>query len=659
MSRALLRLEFDKILGQLAGYLETEAGQRRLQQWTPASSPEEAHKRFEDLKALSRLIEGGTQLELDRVPTLSPFLPKARRGALLQPEELLTLARFIEAAQKLYDQLTRTPLMGLLPDPDPLRPLLHKIQRTISEEGLIQDHATPRLARLRTEKREVRNQVVELLQRLLDRYAQQGLLRDRVITLKGGRMVLPFASHVKPQGVVHGYSHTTETVYVEPFEAVELQNRLVRLTEAEREEERRILSELTQEAVAFAPLLEALEEGIGELDLLHARVRYGQAWGGISPAFSSDTEIRLKGMRHPLLLQVRGIDQTVPLDLHFGKDHRVLLISGPNAGGKSVALKTIGLAFLMGMYGIPIPAEEALLPLPHRLFVVGFEDDQDLLEGASSFTGVITEIKEILDQARPGDVVLLDEFLTSTDPMEASALGYAILRALAGRDCLVFANTHLTPLKLLVSQDPLMVNAQMGFDPVTRQPTYRLQMGEIGASHAFEIALSVGFPPELIDEARQHLEGAESKLHRLLRSLEEKEKTLLETLQSLQEREQKLRLFEEKLRRQAKLKARAIVESAQQEAEALLKELRKELKRQKDPYKRYEKARETRKALQNLKEAVDLYETPAKELTPGRRYRVKPLGFVGELVQIRDGKVLLRVGKHMVEVPRDSLYEVS
>jgi DNA mismatch repair protein MutS2 len=646
------RLEFDKLKGILGRYIVTEPGRNFLSSLMPLKEGE-VEEEFRRLREAERLLREGVRWDFAKIPELSLVLEKIRMGALIPPIELRKVGEFIGIAEKIYETVVGTNLSKIFPDPYLLRPIKKSILEKISEEGEVKDTASPRLLKIRREKREKRQQVLNLLEKLLDKYEKAGLLRERLITIKNGRFVLPFLSHIKPRGVVHGYSNTEATLYVEPFETIEDQNKFVRLKEEEKEEVERIVRELSSSLSAVSTLLNDIYRGIGYLELLYAKSLFAEDFNAIVPRVNRDGDIYLRSAKHPLLVESKGRN-VVPLDLKLNKEDKVLLVSGPNAGGKTVVLKTVGLLTLMASAGIPVPCDEANIYLPKRVYAVGFEDRQDILEGESSFTALLNEIKDALENGESGDLVLLDELLASTDPREGAALAFAVLKNLRKKGAKVIANTHLTPLKILVSKEEGMLNATMEFDPVTKKPTYRLRMGEMGLSYALEIAKRVGLPEGVIADAEKALTGLEEDLKKLKDELQKKEMEMEKVLEDLREKEHDLKKREEFYIEDAKRKARVILKEAKKRVEDLLDEAKRERKRE----EKLKVLRKVREEISHLEEVYEMYGKRAESPVIGKRYRVKPFGFVGELVEIIDERALLLVGKRKIEVPKEALYEV-
>lgn len=649
-------LEFHQVLGIIGGYLSFEAGKKALGEafFLPKSVIEE---RYRQISKLSRLLEKGVDIPFDGIPPILKILDKVKIGSALTPKELLSIAKFIEADETIYERLLGTGVEGL-PDPLALRSIKREILKRIDEDGNVRDDASPELYKIREEWRTVRRKVLILMDNLLKEYAQKGILRDHTVTIKNGRLVLPFASHIRPRGVVHAFSQTQETIFVEPLEAIDLQNKMVRLKEEENKEVARILRELRDSVAFHHDLIMALFESLGNLELLYAMAKFKADYGATLPRLRDDGHLLLEGALHPILLRTKREEEVVPLDLILPSNTKVFLISGPNAGGKTVSLKTVGLAVLMAMYGMPVLARRAEITLPNRVFAIGFEDEQNIEAGESSFTALLHDIREALFKAQEGDFVFLDELLGSTDPDEGAALAFSVLKTFASRGVKVLANTHLARLKALVSKEEGMLNATMEFDPKTKRPTYRMLTGEVGESYALEIAKREGLPDELIQEAESILLEMGREVQVLSRRLREKELEVEELSTTLKERMNKFEREREKLLRQAKLKATRITEEALFEVETLLKELKKAQKKERLEGK-IKIAKKTREKLRDMAQIYDLYGEPVKSPVIGETYRVRPFGFTGELKELKGDVALLLVGKRKITVPKKSLYEVT
>ncbi|MEO0180453.1 MAG: hypothetical protein ABIM74_01180 [candidate division WOR-3 bacterium] len=646
--RTLHRLEFGLWLEIIGGFLSSPPGRAAIARVKPMK-PDEAAREHDLTKKALELLREGVSPPFHDVPDAEKALEKLRIGSVLTGKELLELSWLITAGARIYDALES---LGVVPDPYYLIPLAKDIQGSFDPDGQVVDSATPTLKRLREAKRRQRQRVISLMERVAERYRDS--LRDEVVTVRGGRFVLAFSSSAKTDGIIHGYSRTTETQYVEPLECVDEQNRLIRLEEEEREEVSRIISDLTERARANSGFLRDLYDALGKADLIWAKARYAEAFGACIPTIIKDRGLVLRGAKHPILLSVKGSSHTVPLDLRIGPYVSALIFTGPNAGGKTIAMKTIALAFLAGACGLPFPGEEIRIWLPERLFAIGFEEEQSVERGLSSFTGLLEEVREVLESAGPGTVAFFDEVLSSTDPTEGGALAFAILKRLSDAGATTFSTTHLTVLKNLAKGQEgfLTAAAQLGPDG---NPTYSFKLGAIAESYAIASARRAGFPEDVILSAEAAMQGYDEEMARTSRRLARLESELKASLAKQRSLIAEAEAERERIINAARAEAKRIISEARREIEELARKLREETRAE----RRIALAREARSELKKAEASLDkAFSVRAENPEPGKEYRVSPMGFVGELIEIRGSKALLLVGNARVEVESSALYEV-
>src|SRR5712675_1635963 len=392
-----------------------------------------------------------------------------------------------------------------------LRPFATAIRRAVLPNGEISDDATPELKRIRTNMGRARETVQKTLERILR--SRGGESGEDYVTLRNDRFVIPVraAERRQVQGVVHAASATGQTVFVEPFETIDLNNKIVQLAEDEAAEITRILVELTDRLRENIGPLRFAVETIAELDSVFARARFAREFDCTLPEFSSDASLdlpllELKGARHPVLadtLRAHG-RSVVPITLALGGAETVLVVSGPNTGGKTVALKTVGLAALAAQSGIPVAAETARLPLVDRV-LVDIGDEQSIAADLSTFSAHMLNVRAMLEAATPRSLVLVDELGTGTATEEGAALAVALLDEFRARGCLTLATTHHDRLKTYASTTSGVLNAAVEFDEVNLKPTYRLMVGVPGGSSGIDIARRLGLPAQVIDRARAQL----------------------------------------------------------------------------------------------------------------------------------------------------------
>jgi DNA mismatch repair protein MutS2 len=454
----------------------------------------------------------GSELGFGSLADPEPWLTEIQLpGAVLAPAMLLQAVTLVDTAAMLRDALRDTtgkfPLLvaraAAIAD---LRPLAVAIRRAVLPNGEISDDASPELRRIRTSMGRTRETIQKTLERILR--MRGGDTGEDYVTLRNDRFVIPVraAERMQVQGVVHAASATGQTVFVEPFETIEFNNKLVQLSEDESAEITRILLELTERLRTQLGALQFALAAIAELDSVFARARFAREFDCTLPQFSTDSSLDLREARHPVLadtLRAHGRN-VVPMSLALGGEETVLVISGPNTGGKTVALKTIGLAVLSAQSGIPVAAEAARLPIVDRV-LVDIGDEQSIAADLSTFSAHMLNIRAMLEAATPNSLVLVDELGTGTAPEEGAALAVALLDEFRARHCLTLATTHHDRLKTYASTTPGVVNAAVEFDEVNLRPTYRLMVGVPGGSSGIDIARRLGLPENVIARARAQL----------------------------------------------------------------------------------------------------------------------------------------------------------
>ncbi|MSP91741.1 MAG: hypothetical protein EXR79_08050 [Myxococcales bacterium] len=504
-------LQFDRLLRALADSCTTDRGVRAARDLRPASDVDAANARLDRVAATRPLLHADTAPALPARLDFAVALAQADRGASLEATELHAISRLARAVGTLRLQCRAWPPdaaalaapIGALADPGALAELLDD---AVDAEGRILDTASPTLARLRAEVVQLSARMRRRIEELVKATDDDGVLQDDYWTLRDDRYVLPVraADQRALRGIVHGVSNTGQTVYVEPEEMVAGNNQLALLFDAVRREEQRILAALSGLCAAEAEPLETASAALADLDLALAAGRLGQALGGHRPHFGAD-RIELPGARHPLLL----LDGTavVANDVALVLPCRWLVVSGPNGGGKTVLLATVGLCALLARHGLFVPAgADAVLPWLDAVLVV-LGDAQDLDRGLSTFEGHLRALQTAYDGARANagrTLVLIDELASGTEPAAGSALGTAVLEAFATEAPAAFGvvTTHFETVKLLALRDPTFANAGLAADPQTQRPTWRLQLGAIGASNPLALAARVGLDPAIV--ARAH-----------------------------------------------------------------------------------------------------------------------------------------------------------
>jgi DNA mismatch repair protein MutS2 len=577
-------LELPAIVARLSGLTATEHGAELAAALAPSPDASEVARRQALTAAAVGLLEAGEAPELAGIRDVRSAGERAVRGGMLRADELRAVAVAVSVALE-AKRVVRDPMLAevLAPVDDSLRTLAEAIDSCIEEDGSdVRDNASSLLRRLRAEVRNGAARVRDELARIARGSDVREALQESFLSERGGRPVLAVraSSRAKVPGVVHDASSTGQTLFVEPFAIVELNNRLAEAAADAREEAERILRELSLDVAAREPALRALVEATGALDVALASGTLSRAWSG-APVEVAD-EVRLLGARHPLLDQRTA----VPIDLDLA-EVRALVISGPNTGGKTVALKTIGLAALLHQCGLRPPAERAVLPVFDDV-LADIGDRQSIEMSLSTFSGHLRTLVAILESATARSLVLLDEVAAGTDPEEGSALAQALLARLAGQARLTVVTTHYAELKEWASATPRVANAATGFDPETDEPLYRIALGRPGTSHALRIAERLGLDADVVNDARERIAPERLRTAELLAEAEAAERAAAEqrgdverALGRASERERELERELEKVRASAERARADAVSQAEREladARAELRALRDELR---------------------------------------------------------------------------------
>jgi len=548
-------LEFDKLRELLRLRTTCAPGRRAVNDLEPRMDRAALKLVFALIREAAEWLRAGRELGFGALVDPQGWLERIEgTGAVLEPGDFLDAASLLETAawlrQQFREETAKFPLLAArgasLGD---FREMQAAIRRCVLPNGEIKDDASAALRRIRASITETRESIQRNLKQILRaRNAEAG---EDYVTLRNDRFVIPVrAEHRRSiPGVVHGASATGQTVFLEPFETVEANNQLVQLAEDEAAEILRILRELTEKLQMIrGPLLTAAVT-IAELDSVFARARFAGEFDAAMPEFSATNELRLEGARHPVLEdKLRKENRAiVPMTLTLGGEERVLVISGPNTGGKTVALKTTGIAALAAQSGIPVAAQHAVLPLFDRV-LVDIGDEQSIAADLSTFSAHMLNLKTMLEAATPNSLVLVDEMGTGTAPEEGAALAVALLDEFRAKNCIVLATTHHDRLKTYASTTPGVVNAAVEFDDVKLRPTYRLMVGVPGGSSGIAIARRLGMAAGIIERARLLLtpesrEAADliAYLHRSRDELDRMQKQMVEERHALEEERKKLR----------------------------------------------------------------------------------------------------------------------
>ncbi len=541
----LEQLEFDELLAFLESYVASPLGLAKLRAVVPLQDEEAIAARLRRVAEAREYLRSQTEVGsgaastvplqfsglADPAETLSKL---AVEGTTLDIPEIVELLRLAERADEIRRALTstRSRFPHLAQEAErygDFHDLLRELRGKILPSGELDDNASPALRRIRRELEKQRALILSSLRDFLRGQSDAHQPQEEIITLRSDRFVVPVRAQRKSQvrGVVHGSSSSGQTLYVEPLETIELNNDLVRLREEEAREVHRILREMTERLRQRQPELAEAADALGVLDLAFACGRYAADYQCVIPRFNPPTgkpRLFLEQARHPLLgalLRKKGI-AVVPLSLTLESDSRVLVISGPNTGGKTVALKTAGLLALMAQAGLPVPAVAAELPLFDRV-LADIGDYQSIQESLSTFSSHLLNIASLMESATHRSLVLLDELGSATDPEEAGALGVAIVDRFRSAGAFTLASTHHMALKAYAMTTSEVLSGSVGFDEETLEPTYRFEVGRPGKSSGLAIARRLGLPPDVLERAQQALSSAHQEVEQFLFRLQEEE----------------------------------------------------------------------------------------------------------------------------------------
>ncbi|QSV46246.1 endonuclease MutS2 [Geobacter benzoatilyticus] len=656
----LRTLEFDKILAAIAVYGHSTATAGEIAHISPMDDRAAITRRFGQVDEIRRMSQLGIAIPLSSFEDITALLDAVRpEGAVLDPTELVVLFPLLRTMTAIAKQLAYRSDIPLLRElaghmtgfPD----ILDELEVSLDSEGEILDSASPLLFDLRKKKRSLTERIRRRLSEIVRETGVTTFLQDDFITQRGGRWVIPVRMDSKGMvpGVVHDVSNSGETAFMEPLEIIGLANELENLVAEEKAEMIRIVRTICRMIRREADEMAEQFRTLVRLDLLNAVAAFADSLGAETPEINDERFIRVSGGRHPLLaLMARqwGTGTVVPLDLSLGTNFpsptrgegafpppsmgggegegvdSVMVITGPNAGGKTIALKTTGLLHLMALAGIAVPAAStSSFPIISGL-LVDIGDEQSIEQSLSTFSAHVANIAGILERADDRTVVLLDELGTGTEPVQGAAISCAVLADLQEKGARIIATTHLTDIIGFVHKREGMVNASMEFDRATLTPLYRLKKGEPGQSHALEIARRYGLPDRVVDFATGMLSRMETEFHELLAELKDQrrrhEEALAEAERLRRDAEEKARSARERLA-EAEAKRREAVEKAFQEAKEIVRGARREVNAIIEEARK-EKSREARKKIDEAEAAV---EAKLQEFHPEERL---PLDAVNE-----------------------------
>ncbi len=630
-----------------------------------------------------------------------PVFRRLELGASLNPGELLGIAGIFRASASLQNHSKGNRLRSdnhIIQNIDRLiinKNLEDKISRSIANEEEVSDNASPLLNSIRRKIKKLQASIKSRLNDIIKSDSVRKSIQESVVTIRNGRFVIPVKLECKNDvpGLVHDFSSSGATAYIEPMAVVEANNEIRRQLSREKEEVERILKELSDEARQMLPQLREDFEILGVLDSMFARAKFCLDYNCTCPSLNIDGCINLKKGRHPLLDRRTA----VPIDFVIGKDYSTVVITGPNTGGKTVSLKTVGLLTLMAQAGLHIPAADGSEVRVFEEIYADIGDEQSIEQSLSTFSSHMTNIIKILRSADDKSLVLFDELGAGTDPAEGSALGISILEEMKSRGTYTVATTHYTEIKLYAIRTDGVENASCEFDAETLRPTFRLLIGVPGKSNAFLISRRLGLDETIIDKAREFMKKEDLEFEDILQAMEadrgkiekdrletEKNRIAIEKLRAeLEDQRDRLRISEDKILRSAREEARRILSEARSEASGTIAELKKLKKEITDKsasvtYDEYSAAlgtaddigKQLGKGIAQLDESLaiannipdDIGSEPPKDLKTGDHVRIITLGLNGIILEIpekEEGDVLVSAGAMRINVPLSNLRAIN
>ena len=638
-TRAVTSLELDKVLTMLADQTTCEAARQMALHLMPVTSAAEAQRLMAYTADANRLTNRYGTPSTQNVRDCTAALDRARIGGQLPIPELLNIRHLLESirrmiAWKRQSEEETTALDYLFSCLTSFKPLEDELSTAIQDEETLADAASPALAEIRRKIRANQQRVRTQLDNMIRSSTYQKVLQDAIVTMRDGRYVVPVKAEFRSEvrGLVHDTSASGATVFIEPMAVVEANNEIKVLESQEKKEIDRILYALSASVGSCAEAISRSYEVLVELDLYFAKSRLADKMRASVPAITDDRKVRLIRARHPLI----DPEKIVPVDVTLGIDFDTLVITGPNTGGKTVLLKTVGLLTLMMMCGLMVPASDgsSLSVFSEVLSDIG--DEQSIEQSLSTFSAHMTNIVSILKEAGPESLILLDELGAGTDPVEGAALAISVIEKLRSLGCRVVATTHYPELKLFALETDGVVNGSCEFDVATLRPTYRLLIGVPGRSNAFAISEKLGLDADIIANAQSHISSENRRFEDVVAELDtarqdlEKEYTSAHMLNLEAERLRKENQdYRDRLEREkeaeidkAREKARAIVEQVRFQADQLMNEL-EELKKQKDSAAFSEKTAEMRQkvrsGIRKLYDSADPVTGRTREKMPGSR----------------------------------------
>ncbi len=687
--RALNVLEYDQVVRSLVEQANTTIGKEKAAQVKPMTDIDEIAYNQQITTEARRVIQGQTELSMGGIKDVRQSLKRAKIGASLEAEGLLDMADTLAAGRRIkktFQALELKPdkLMRIADSIGLFQTIEDTIYRSIDDNGEVKDGASPALQKIRRQMQAMNERIRNKLESFIRSSEYQKIIQEAIITQREGRFVIPVKQEYKGRfpGIVHDQSASGATLFIEPKAVVEANSELRQLKRQEKQEIDKILAELSKLIQARLNKIEETVEALGDIDTALAKAKLSQRMNAWEPEISRESKTDLKKARHPLLKE-----EVVPIDIRIGMDFDILVITGPNTGGKTVALKTLGLLVLMAQAGLHIPADPGSAVGIFCSVLPDIGDEQSIEQNLSTFSGHMKNIIAILEKANENTLVLLDEIGAGTDPAEGAALAMAILEHLQLKGAKTAATTHYSELKAFAYNQERVENASVEFDVETLQPTFKVTLGLPGHSNAFAIAKRLGLDQEIIDTAKEKVAGETQKTDEMIRSVasmqsqletdridSERAKGRIKTWESkLKEREEKLARQEKEILEKAREEAASVVTRVRKEADELIRQLRKSerIDSKKEREKLFKEAKERFDELSNEVDAVSkkqpvfhcnqIENISEEDMVAGKTVFIKSIGQKAEIIGKGNhpSEMEVQIGQMKVMVGKDDLFKID
>jgi len=674
--KSIEKLEFIKVLEHVSGYTFTELGKKSVLEILPFDNLKEAQKEGQLVSEAKDVLIRNDLPPFEYLPDISEAISRSKvEGAFLQTKDVLEILKLAKLSRSLFtffkEKEYAPNLINLSRNLFVDKVFEHYFTNVFTDSGEIRDNASSKLNDIRKEINDKGNQLRKLVNTILKRYSDAYLVQEEYITLREGRIVIPVKAehkrHVK--GFIHSESQTGQTVYIEPEETLELNNEILSLKFAEQREIEKILRNLTIKVAEYSFNLKESLILVTKLDLIFSKARYSIEIIGSYPTLDNTKSFYIMDGRHPQLLMKFGRDKTIPLNMKMESDN-VVLITGPNAGGKTVVLKTLGILSLMVASGLHIPADPDSNFHFFEEILIDMGDEQSIENDLSTFSSHLSNINSILNNADENTLILLDEIGTGTDPIEGAAIAIAVLIELQKKNSNVFATTHHGSVKIAANNLHGFQNSSMEFDKDNLEPTYRFTQGLPGSSYAFEIAERIGFTKSFIELAHNYLDSDKNRIELFLTDLEQKSQKYKTKLDDIERENVRLKglanLYQQKIAKLEEQKSK-ILTKAQEEAQSYVQDVNKKIenaiKKIKESNADKEVVKNERKQIEDIKHTQTKLkqkkevELVSKEVEVNSYAKVKGTETTGLVKEINKhkNKAMLEVGSLKIQVKYSEL----